>query len=132
MNRFTKLLDEILDLLIQLHLPVICWNAPEPRIGYSQTAGTAIAGNSDYRLRRGSGSAKMKERGSSFRVMVGPGCLQTVSEFLHRLIALTVPDHQTRYRATDRSAIQNIVFIVFDISFTGAWMSSVRNSFRDR
>jgi hypothetical protein len=24
--------------LIQRHLPVSCWNAPEPRIGYSQNS----------------------------------------------------------------------------------------------
>jgi hypothetical protein len=29
-------------------------------------------------------------------------------------------------------ATQNIVFIFFDISFTGAWMSGVRNSFCDK
>src|SRR6185437_6798769 len=38
-NRFAELLNEVLDLLIQRHLPVICWNAPEPRIGYSQNSG---------------------------------------------------------------------------------------------
>ena len=35
----------------------------------------------------------MKDEGSDYRVVVGPGSLQTVGEILHRLIALTVPDH---------------------------------------
>ena len=38
-NGFAELLNEVLDLLIQRHLPVICWNAPEPRIGYSLNRG---------------------------------------------------------------------------------------------
>jgi hypothetical protein len=38
-NGFAELLNEVLDLLIQRHLPVICWNAPEPRIGYSLNSG---------------------------------------------------------------------------------------------
>ena len=38
-NGFAELLNEVLDLLIQRHLPVICWNAPDHASGIPKKCG---------------------------------------------------------------------------------------------
>src|SRR6201999_4586512 len=68
-NGFAELLNEVLDLLIQRHLPVICWNAPDHASGIPKRRERQLRGNSDYRLRRGSGSAKMKDGRSDHGVV---------------------------------------------------------------
>lgn len=45
----------------------------------------------------------MKDEGSGHGVVIGPGRLQTMSQILHRLVALTIPDHKARYGAADGS-----------------------------